>query len=256
VLKFAANLSMLYPDRPFLDRFAAAAADGFAGVEYVSPYEELTGDLAAALADHQLEQVLFNLPAGDWAAGERGIGCLPDRVDEFRAGVDRAIEYATALGCPRVNCLAGLVPPGADAEVLEATLVANLQYAAPRLAAAGVALLLEAVNTRDVPGFAVPTMADADRIRRRADVAGLALQFDVYHAQVLRGDLLPTYQRYAEHIGHIQIADHPGRHEPGTGEINYSFLLPAIDAARYDGWIGCEYVPADPSGPTWLTDYR
>lgn len=254
-LRFAANLSMLYTDRPFLERFAAAARDGFTGVEYVSPYEHPPGEVAAALQDAGLEQALFNLPAGDWAAGERGIASVPDRVAEFRAGVDRAIEYAQVLGCPRVNCLAGIAPAGAEHAELERTLVANLQYAAPRLAEAGITLLLEAVNTRDVPCFVVPTIADAERIRQQVGSEHLGLQYDLYHAQIMHGDLLPTYQRHAEHIGHIQIADHPGRHEPGTGEINYAFLLPALAEAGYDGWIGGEYLPADPAGPTWLTAF-
>ncbi|GAA4431857.1 hydroxypyruvate isomerase [Georgenia halophila] len=252
--RFAANLSMLYTDRPFLDRFAAAAADGFTGAEFVSPYEQPAAAVAAALREAGLTQVLFNLPAGDWAAGERGIACLPDRVAEFRDGVQRAIEYAHALGCSRLNCLAGIAPAGVSPAEAESTLVANLQHAAPLLADAGITLLVEAVNTRDVPGFAVPTIADAERLRQRVGSPDLALQYDLYHAQIMHGDLLPTYLRHAEHIQHIQIADHPGRHEPGTGEINYAFLLSALYAAGYTGWIGCEYVPTDPAGPSWLTE--
>ncbi|WP_432543799.1 hydroxypyruvate isomerase family protein [Kineococcus sp. SYSU DK002] len=239
---------MLYQDLPFLDRFAAARADGFTGVEYVGAYDVPVEDLRAALDGSEL--ALFNVPSGDWAAGERGIAALPDRVAEYRAGLPRALEHARALSCPTVNVLAGRAPRGADRARLRATLVDNLRATLEVFAGSGVQVVLEAVNDRDVPGFVVPTMADADEVRREVGPE-LGLQFDVYHAQVLRGDLLPTYQRYAEHVHHVQIADHPGRHEPGTGEIRYEFLLPALQAAGYSGWIGAEYVPSE-AGTGWL----
>jgi hydroxypyruvate isomerase len=251
-VRFSANLSMLYPDLPFLDRFASARADGFGGVEYVGAYDVPLLDLERALDG--LDLVLFNVPSGDWAAGERGIAALPDRVEEFRAGLPLAVEHATTLGCPTVNVLAGRAPQGSDPALLRRTLVENLRATLAAFEGTGVQVVLEAVNDRDVPGFVVPTMADADEVRQ--EVGGsLGLQFDVYHAQVLRGDLLNTYQRYAEHIHHVQIADHPGRHEPGTGEIRFEFLLPALEAAGYTGWVGAEYVPADPAGTRWLKSF-
>ncbi|WP_374621738.1 hydroxypyruvate isomerase [Devosia sp.] len=243
MLKFSANLSFLYTEVPFLERFAAAARDGFRAVEYVSPYGAPAAEIAALLATHGLEQALFNLPAGNWDGGERGIGCLPDRTEEFRAGIDTAIAYATALGCRKVNCLAGIAPQGVAEEVLEATLVANLAYAAPRLAAAGVKLLVEPINTRDIPGFFVSTTHHAERLLAAVGSSNLFIQYDIYHTQVMQGDLVPTYARLRDRIGHIQIADNPGRNEPGTGEINYGFVLSEIDRLGYDGWIGCEYRP-------------
>lgn len=247
-MRFSANLSMLYQDLPFLDRFAAARTDGFTGVEYVGAYDVPLEDLRAALGD--LDLVLFNVPSGDWAAGERGIAALPDRVEEFRAGLSQAVVHARELDCPTVNVLAGRAPAGADPALLRATLVDNLRATVDAFAGSEVQVVLEAVNTRDVPGFVVPTMAHADAVRREVG-PGLGLQFDVYHAQVAGGDLLPTYERYAEHVHHVQIADHPGRHEPGTGEIRYEFLLPALQAAGYEGWVGAEYAPTD-AGTGWL----
>lgn len=243
MLKFSANLSFLYTEVPFLERFAAAAGDGFRAVEYVSPYGAPAAEIAALLEANRLEQALFNLPAGNWDGGERGIGCLPDRTEEFRAGIDTAIAYATALGCRKVNCLAGIAPQGVAEEVLEATLVANLAYAAPRLAAAGVKLLVEPINTRDIPGFFVSTTHHAERLLAAVGSSNLFIQYDIYHTQVMQGDLVPTYARLRDRIGHIQIADNPGRNEPGTGEINYGFVLSEIDRLGYDGWIGCEYRP-------------
>lgn len=256
--KFSANLSFLYPELPFLDRFAAAAADGFRAVEYAVPYVAEAEELAALLAAHGLEQALFNMPAGDWDGGERGIACHPDRLDEFRAGVDVAIRYARELRCPRVNCLAGVAPRGIAAEVLESTLVANLQYAAPRFAEAGVQLLIEPINTRDIPGFVLSTARHAERVLDAVGSDNLLIQYDIYHQQVTAGDLVPTYERLKRRIGHIQIADAPGRHEPGTGEINYGFVLSELDRLGYDGWVGCEYRPlaGTSEGLGWMTPYR
>jgi len=255
--KFAANLSFLYQDQPFLDRFAVAARDGFGAVEYVSPYEHPPETIAARLTETGLAQALFNLPAGDWGAGERGIGCLPDRVGEFREGVETALRYAEALGCDKVNCLAGTAPAGAERARLEETLVENLRYAAPRFADAGVKLLLEPINQRDMPGFLVSTTDHALKLFEAAGVGNLFLQFDVYHVQVMQGDLVPTFERLKDRIAHVQIADNPGRHEPGTGEINYDFVLKALDRLGYDGWIGCEYKPlaGTSEGLGWMRAY-
>lgn len=253
-LRFSANLTMLYTDRPFLERFAVAAADGFDGVEFVSMEGNDIADVAAASTATGLPVALFNVPSGDWAAGERGIAAFPDRVDEFREGVVAAAGWATALGTPRLNVLAGKATLDADPDRLHATLVENVRFAAETLEAAGVQLVIEAVNSRDVPGFVLPRIADADRVRQAAGIESIGLQYDIYHAQVMQGDLLPTYRRHSEHIRHIQIADHPGRHEPGTGEIRYEFLLPAIAEAGYDGWIGAEYVPE--AGAGWLAAFR
>ncbi|MGV8988516.1 MAG: 2-oxo-tetronate isomerase [Cypionkella sp.] len=241
--KFCANLSMLYTEHAFLDRFAAAAADGFAGVEYLGPYDHDADDVAAALKGAGLTQVLFNVPSGNWAAGERGILCLPDRTEEFRTGVDMALHYAGKLGCRQINCLTGIAPAGADAEELDATMVANLAFAVPKMAAAGIRLLLEPVNTRDIPGFYCSRVDHALRIIDAVGNPNLWLQYDFYHAQIMQGDLVPTYERHRDRIAHVQIADHPGRHEPGTGEIHHAYLFESLDRLGYDGWVGCEYKP-------------
>ena len=202
--------------------------------------------------------MLHNLPAGDWAGGERGIGCHPGRVAEFRAGVARAINYAIALGCPRVNCLAGILPAGVTADAARATLVDNLRYAAAQLEAAGIGLLLEPVNSRDVPGFFVDRTRPALEIIAAVGSDNLKLQYDIYHAQVMEGDLARTIETEFGRIGHIQLADNPGRHEPGTGEINYLFLFGRIDELGYAGWIGCEYKPrtTTTAGLDWLHPYQ
>ena len=242
MLKFSANLSFLYQDLAFLDRFAAAAADGFPAVEYLGPYAEPKEKVAETLKANNLVQALFNVPSGDWAGGERGLGSLPDRVDEFRAGVATALDYATALGCPKVNVLAGLTSR-ARPQQREDTFVENLKYAAPRFADAGVKLLIEPINTRDIPGFFLTTSKQAERILERVGHDNLYIQYDVYHMQVMQGDLVPTYERLKDRIAHIQIADNPGRNEPGTGEINYRFVFAALDRLGYDGYVGCEYKP-------------
>src|SRR5688500_9254299 len=240
LLKFSANLSFLYQDMPFLERFAAAAADGFPAVEYLGPYAEPKERVAATLKAAGLEQALFNVPSGDWAGGERGIACLPDRIEEFRAGIATAIAYAEALGCRKLNVISGLVKPGADAAMLEDTLVENLRYAAGRAAAAGIKLLLEPINLRDIPGFFLSTTKHAERILERVGHDNLYIQYDFYHMQVMQGDLVPTFERLKDCIGHVQVADNPGRNEPGTGEINYRYVLAALDRLGYDGYVGCE----------------
>lgn len=255
---FCANLTMLYGEVDFLDRFEAAKRDGFAGVEYLFPYAYPKEELAQRLQRHGLVQVLHNLPAGDWEQGERGIACRPERVGEFQDGVGRAIDYATALGCRQVNCLAGIPGPGTSPEQARRTLVENLRFAASRLAQAGIRLLLEPVNTRDIPGFFVNRSAQAMGILEEVGSDNLYLQYDFYHTQVMEGDLVPTFRRLKDRIAHVQIADNPGRHEPGTGEINYAFVFDVLDAEGYDGWVGCEYKPkaATSAGLGWFQPYR
>jgi hydroxypyruvate isomerase len=242
--RFAANLSMLFNEVPFLDRFGAAERAGFSGVEYLFPYDYDAHRLKELLDEHQLTQVLHNLPAGNWSAGERGIACHPDRVAEFQEGVDRAINYAARLGCTQVNCLAGIAPPGVDPDRLRATLVDNLRHAAARLHDAGIRLLIEPINTRDIPGFFLRHTAQALEIIAAVGSSNLFLQYDVYHMQIMEGDLASTIERHLDRIAHLQVADNPGRHEPGTGEINYEFLFDFVDRIGYRGWIGCEYKPA------------
>ncbi len=255
--RFAANLTMLFNEVDFLDRFAAAAAAGFRAVEYLFPYDYDKDRLAEKLAENGLSQVLHNLPAGDWAAGERGIACLADRVGEFQDGVGRAIDYANALGCPRVNCLAGLAPDGADPDALRQTFIENLRFAAQEFEKVDIILLTEPINTRDIPGFFLNRSDQALAIIAEAGSANLKLQYDVYHMQIMEGDLAPTIERNLAVIGHMQIADTPGRHEPGSGEIDYGFLFDFIDECGYDGWIGCEYKPrtTTEAGLDWLTPY-
>ena len=242
--KFNANLTMLFNEVPFLDRFQAAAGAGFKGVEFLFPYAFDKDAIAERLDKHGLVQVLHNLPAGDWDAGERGIACHPDRVGEFRDGVGRAIEYATALGCKQLNCLAGIAPAGVDAEKVHATFVANLRFAAARLEEAGIRLLVEPINTFDIPGFHLNRTAQAIALIEEVGSPNLWLQHDVYHMQRMEGELANTIAKHLPRIAHMQIADTPGRHEPGTGEINYAWLFRYIDQLGYDGWIGCEYKPA------------
>ena len=241
--RLAANLTMLFSEVPFLDRFEAAAKAGFTAVEFLFPYEYEPAELRARLDGNGLKLVLHNLPPGDWGKGERGIGCHPDRLDEFRAGVDRAIEYATALGAPQVNCLAGIAPAGVPLDKLRATLVANLRFAAERLEAAGIKLLIEPINFFDIPGFYLNRTAQALDLIAEVGSDNLYLQYDIYHAQRMEGELAATIKANLAKIAHLQLADNPGRNEPGTGEINYRFLFGWLDAIGYDGWIGCEYRP-------------
>ena len=253
----AANLTMMFNEGSFLDRFGLAAAGGFKAVEYMFPYDYESGALRQKLEQHGLVQILHNLPAGNWGAGDRGIACLPNRVTEFEAGVDKAIQYAHALGCKQLNCLAGIRPVKLDVETAHKTFVRNLQYASRRLETAGIKLLIEPVNTRDIPGFFLSHTSQAIEIMDEVESGNLFLQYDVYHMQVMEGDLAPTIERLLPRIAHIQVADTPGRHEPGTGEINYSFLFDFIDRLGYQGWIGCEYKPATTTeaGLGWTGPY-
>lgn len=256
--RFSANLSFLYQELPFLDRFAAAARDGFAAVEYLGPYEAPKETVAATLREHGLTQALFNVPSGNWAGGERGIACLPDRIAEFRDGISLALDYAKTLGCKQLNVIAGLVPRDADLITLDQVLVDNLKYAAPRLADAGIKLLIEPINRRDIPGFFLSTTDHAERLLDKVGSDNLFIQYDFYHMQIMQGDLIPTYERLKDRIAHVQIADNPGRGEPGTGEINYGFILPELDRLGYAGWVGCEYKPkaGTSEGLGWMTPYR
>ena len=246
--RFAANLSLLFTDRPFLDRFEAAARAGFDAVECQFPYEWPAEVVAERLHAHGLSMVLHNLPAGDWSAGDRGIACHPDRVDEFQQGVGQALHYARALGVPRLNCLAGTVPPGVSLERARATFVANLRFAAKALAAHGITLLTEPINTFDIPGFFLHRTDQALEILDEVGEPNVKLQYDIYHAQRMEGELAATLQRCLPRIGHIQLADNPGRHEPGCGEIRFDFLLSRLDEWGYGGHVGCEYRPAN-GGP-------
>ncbi len=242
--KLAANLSLLFADRPFLDRFAAAARAGFRYVEYQFPYASGTpAQVAGAARGAGVEVVLHNLPAGDAAKGDRGIACLPGRRAEFREGVERAIEYAKAAGCPRMNCLAGVPVGGLSREAALETLVENVAHAAARLAAAGMDLMLEPINPRTVPGFLVNTSRDAVAVLDASGAKNAYVQYDLFHMQIVEGDLAKTIERLLPRIGHMQLADVPGRHEPGTGEVSFAWLLPEIDRLGYSGWIGCEYNP-------------
>ena len=242
--RFAANLSMLFTEVPFLDRFERAARTGFEAVEFLFPYEFPAEEIRARIDKHQLQIVLHNLPAGDWAAGERGIACDPARIVEFRAGVALAITYAQALGVPQLNCLAGKAPAGVDAAVLRRTLVDNLRFAATELRAAGLRLLIEPINPFDIPGFYLTRTDQALDILDEVDASNAFVQYDIYHAQRTEGEIAATLQKHLPRIGHVQLADNPGRNEPGTGEINYRYLFAHLDRIGYDGWVGCEYRPA------------
>jgi hydroxypyruvate isomerase len=252
--RFAANLTMLFTEVPFLDRFEPAAKAGFKAVEFLFPYAHQVQDIKRRLDDNGLQLVLHNLPAGNWEAGERGIACHPDRINEFRAGVGQAITYAKALGVGQLNCLAGKTPAGVADEVLRATFVDNLRFAAAALKAEGLRLLIEPINTFDIPGFYLNRTAQAAGILDEVGADNAFIQYDIYHAQRMEGELAATAQKFLPRIGHIQLADNPGRNEPGTGEINYPFLFAHLDRIGYDGWIGCEYKPASTTqaGLGWL----
>ena len=255
--RFAANLTLLFTELPFLERIGAAASAGFEGVECQLPYDHPADHLLHALRGAGVALVLHNLPAGDWAAGERGIACHPDRVDEFRAGVGRAVHYATRLKCPAVNCLAGLRPAGASEEMARATFVENLAYAARVTGDAGLTLLVEPINGIDVPGFFLRRADDAVALIREVGAPNLRVQLDLYHVAREGEDLVATIERVGGHIGHVQIADAPGRHEPGTGALDLALAFRALDRVGYAGWVGCEYNPlaGTAEGLGWRSAY-
>ena len=255
--RFAANLTMLFNEAPFTERFELAAKAGFAAVEFLFPYDYPAAQLRELLERNRLRLVLHNLPAGDWAAGERGIACHPGRIDEFRAGVAKAIGYAQALGVAQLNCLAGIRPAGVTDTDARRTLVDNLKFAAAQLKAAGIRLLIEPINTYDIPGFFLNRTQQAIDIIAETGSDNLFLQYDIYHMQRMEGELAKTIEKNLGKIAHLQLADNPGRNEPGSGEINYAFLFAFLDRIGYDGWIGCEYKPAatTAAGLGWAAPY-
>ena len=241
--KFAANLTMLFTEHAFLDRFEAAAKAGFKAVEFLFPYAWTAEEIKQRLDANGLTLVLHNLPAGDWDAGERGIACHPDRVSEFRDGVGKAIAYAKVLGVGQLNCLVGKAPAGVPEDLLRQTVIENLRFAAAELQKAGLRLLIEPINTFDIPDFYLSRTVQAIEILDEVGADNAFVQYDIYHAQRMEGELANTAQKHLARIGHVQLADNPGRNEPGTGEINYAFLFTHLDRIGYDGWIGCEYKP-------------
>jgi hydroxypyruvate isomerase len=255
--KFAANLTMLFTESPFMERFAQAHSAGFTHVEYLFPYSFEAKDLKGELVRNQLTQVLFNLPAGDWAAGERGIAALPGRSDEFKAGVYKAIEYAKVLGVNRLNCLAGKRVAGHSDDDHWQTLVENVRFAATELAANEIELVVEPINHFDIPGFVINRTEQAIKLLDEVGHPNARVQFDIYHVQREEGEITATFRKHLSRIGHIQIADNPGRHQPGTGEINFPFLFRQLDECGYAGWVGLEYIPTPDtvSSLGWITEY-
>ncbi len=255
--RFAANLSMMFTELPFLDRIDAAAGHGFGAVEFLFPYEHPAAEIASRLERHGLTQALFNLPPGDWAKGERGLAIFPDRMAEFAAGLDKALNYAKTLGCKKLHVMAGIIPAGADTAKLEATYIANLQLAADRAAPFGIQILIEPLNPRDMPGYYLMSFGQARDILTKVSRPNAKLQLDLYHRQMNAGGLADATREFWPLVGHIQIAGVPGRHEPDVGEINYPYLFELIDSLGYDGWIGCEYRPqaGTAAGLGWAKDY-
>ena len=255
--KLAANISMMFTEVDFLDRFEVAAKAGFKGVEYLFPYDYPAEQIKEKLDQNVLTQVLFDFPAGDWDAGERGIGALPDRVGEFQDGVGTAVEYARVLECERLTVLAGKANSSKTDVAMQQTLINNLKFASNAVADTNTTILLEAINTIDIPGYYVSHTDQSRAAVEAAEADNVKVQYDVYHMQIMEGDVTRAIDSNLDVIGHFQIADNPGRHEPGTGEINYDFLLPHIDSKRYEGWVGCEYIPSGDtsSGLGWAARY-
>jgi hydroxypyruvate isomerase len=256
--RFAANLSMMFNEVPFLDRFALAAKAGFKGVEFLFPYEHPAAEIAQRLKDNGLQQVLFNAPAGDFAKGERGMAAIPGKQAAFRDSIKMALEYATTLACPRLHIMAGLKPEGVAHDTLTAVYGANLAYAAEECAKAGVKPIIEPINHRDIPGFFLNTTDQAAAIIAAVGPEKLGMQFDLYHCQITEGDVVKRVEKHLPLIAHMQVADTPGRHEPGTGEVNWPFVFKTIDALGFRGWIGCEYRPAGETlaGLSWFAPYK
>jgi 2-dehydrotetronate isomerase len=264
--RFAANLTMMYNEVPFLDRFEAAARDGFDAVEYLFPYDHAPEEIAQRLQASGLTQALFNLPPGDWAAGDRGMACLPGREAEFAASVERALPYALATGCQRLHAMAGLVAAQADSDydsdearaARRATYISNLRVAARRLARHGITLVIEPINTRDMPGYYLNYQQQAHDVLAEVGEPNTGVQMDFYHCQIMEGDLTRRLERHFAGVAHIQIAGVPDRHEPDGGEVNYPALFDRLDALGYTGFVGCEYRPASATsaGLRWLHHYR
>jgi hydroxypyruvate isomerase len=260
--RFAANLSMLFTEVPFIDRFERAARAGFSEVEFLFPYAHSIEELKAVLAANKLKVVLHNLPAGDWDAGDRGMACNPQRVAEFRDGVALGVSYASGLGSPNLHCMAGKAPAGVPEALLRETFVANLRYAAGEAKKAGLKLLIEPINHYDIPGYFISRSAQAlaimDEVESDGRTDNLYLQYDIYHMQRMEGELAATMKKHLARIAHIQLADNPGRNEPGSGEINYPYLFAHLDHIGYTGAIGCEYKPAGntEAGLGWLAQAR
>jgi len=255
--RFAANLSYLFNEVPFLERFDEAAEAGFGAVEFAFAYDYAMSEIASRLAEHGLKQVLINAPPGDWNAGDRGLASSPGREHEFAASIVTALRYAEKLSCPRVHVMAGVLPPDADAVMRarhQSTFVRNLRFAAREAAEQGVTLMIEPINTRDIPDYFLNTQAEAHALREEIGAANVKVQMDFYHAQIMEGDITMKFRRWQPHIGHVQIAGVPGRHEPDTGEVNYYYLFDLLDELGYEGWVGCEYRPAKTTraGLAWL----
>jgi hydroxypyruvate isomerase len=256
--RFAANLSMMFNEVPFLDRFALAAKAGFKGVEFLFPYEHPAAEIAVRLKDNGLHQVLFNAPAGDFGKGERGMAAIPGKQAAFRESVKLALEYAAVLACPRLHIMAGLKPEGVAHDTLTAVYGANLAYAAEECAKVGVKPIIEPINHRDIPGFFLNTTDQAAAIIAAIGPEKLGMQFDLYHCQITEGDVVKRVEKHLPLIAHMQVADTPGRNEPGTGEVNWPFVFKTIDALGFRGWIGCEYRPAGETlaGLSWFAPYK
>lgn len=255
--RFAANLSFLFQEEPFLDRFAAAAEQGFEAVEFMFPYDHSAAAVAAAARDANVKIALFNAPPGDWANGERGLAALPARRQDFRIAMARAFDYARAIRCTNVHVVAGIQPAGADRRTMEACYMDNLAWAAQQASQIGVTLMIEPINQRDIPGFFLSDFDFAERVVTEIGSTSLRLQFDIYHAQIIHGDIAKRLTRQMPWVGHVQIANPPDRREPGKGEIDYRYMFERLDALGYDGWVGCEYRPEGSTveSLSWIRDH-
>lgn len=256
--RFAANLSLMFNELPFLDRFEAAAKAGFQAVEFLFPYDFPAAEIATRLKDAGLRQVLFNTPPGDWSRGERGLAAQPGRQAEFREGFLKALDYAAALGCPRLHVMSGLAPEGVAHDTMTGVLAANLDWAAERANPAGVKPVIEPINHRDIPGFFMHTTDQAAAVIAALGPERVGMQFDLYHCQITEGDIVKRVEKHLALIAHMQVADNPGRNEPGTGEVNWPFVFRRIDELGFRGWIGCEYRPAGETvaGLSWFAPYK
>ncbi len=256
--RFAANISMMFNEVPFLDRFERAARAGFQAVEFLFPYEFPAAEIAKRLQDNGLKQVLFNGPPGDWTRGERGIAALPGRQQEFREGIKQALEYSVALGCPLLHVMAGLKPEGMPYDTMISTYAANLAWASREAAKVGVKPIIEPINHRDIPGFFLNTTDQGAAIIQGLGPDRVGLQFDLYHCAITEGDICKRVEKHLPLISHMQVADNPGRNEPGTGEVNWPFVFKRIDELGFQGWIGCEYRPAGntEAGLGWFQPYK